>query len=104
MPESREPDSPNNGYPRSVRNINANWSAGSDGADGKFQVMIVTSDDQRYTIAPSPAAMTALIALAKAGTVLLWDAGNRELIAANLVGTWIVPTGLTRARINLLDD
>jgi hypothetical protein len=31
--------------------------------------------------------MTALIALAQADTVLVWDPTNRALIAANLVGT-----------------
>jgi hypothetical protein len=31
--------------------------------------------------------MTALIALVRAETVLVWDPTNRTLIAANLVGT-----------------
>jgi hypothetical protein len=34
----------------------------------------------------SPASMTALVALAQAGTVMAWDPGNRTLIAANIVG------------------
>ncbi len=67
--------------------VNANWAAGPDGDHGRFEVMIVTEDDQRHVIAPSPAAMTALIALTQAGTVLLWDPADRTLIAANLVGT-----------------
>ena len=99
MPEMQEHEGP-----RPVKNLNANWTAGQDGEDGMFQMMIVTNDDQRYTIAPSPAAVTALLALAKTDSILLWDAEDRALIAANVVGTWIVPTGLTRARVNLLDD
>ena len=70
-----------------VKIMNANWEAGSDGEDGRFQLMIVTNDDQRHVISPSPAAMTALTALAQADTVLVWDPDNRTLIAANLRGT-----------------
>ena len=70
-----------------VKILNANWVAGPDGADGQFQVLIVTDDDQRHVLAPSPAATTALIALARADTVLMWDPTNRTLIAANIVGT-----------------
>jgi hypothetical protein len=51
--------------------------------------MIVTADDQQHTIAPSPASMTALIALTRADTVLLSDPNGRTLIAANLVGSWL---------------
>ncbi|MGH2751502.1 MAG: hypothetical protein ACRDK3_11625 [Actinomycetota bacterium] len=49
--------------------------------------MIVTSDDRQHVVAPSPAAMTALVALAQADTVLVWDPADRRLIAANLRGT-----------------
>jgi hypothetical protein len=72
---------------RRVKVVNANWVAGSEGTDGRFEVMIVTEDDQQHVVAPSPAAMAALVALAKAGTVLAWDPTNRTLVAANLVGT-----------------
>jgi hypothetical protein len=72
---------------RRVKILNANWVAGPDGSDGQFQVLIVDEDDQRHVLAPSPAAMTALVALTQADTVLLWDPTNRTLIAANLVGT-----------------
>jgi hypothetical protein len=48
--------------------------------------MIITEDDEQHFIAPSPAATTALIALAQADTVLVWDPADRTLIAANLVG------------------
>jgi hypothetical protein len=41
-----------------VKIMNANWEAGPDGSDGRFQLMIVTSDDQQHVISPSPAAMT----------------------------------------------
>ena len=72
---------------RRVKVLNANWVAGPDGADGRFQVMIITKDDEQHFIAPSPAAMTVLIALTQADTVLVWDPADRTLIAANLVGT-----------------
>ena len=70
-----------------VKIVNANWAAGPDGDHGRFEVMIVTEDDQRHVVAPSPAAMTALIALTQADTVLAWDPADRTLIAANMVGT-----------------
>jgi hypothetical protein len=71
---------------RPVKIVNANWVAGPDGDHGRFEVMIVTQDDQKHVIAPSPEAMTALIALTQSDTVLLWDPDGRTLIAANLVG------------------
>ena len=79
--------------------LNANWVAGPDGDDGKFAVMIVTADGQQHTFAPSPASMTALLALAKTDAILLWDPADRTLIAANIVGTWLAPTGLTRVTV-----
>jgi hypothetical protein len=88
---------------RRVKVLNANWIAGPDGDDGRFEVMLVTEDDQRHTIAPSPAAMTALLALAQADTILLWDPADRTLIAANVVGTWLAATGLTRATVVVVD-
>ena len=69
-----------------VKTLNANWIAGPDGEDGRFEVMIVTEDDQSHFIAPSPASLTALVALATAETVLMWDPADRTLIAANIVG------------------
>jgi predicted nucleic acid-binding Zn ribbon protein len=72
---------------RQVKIVNANWVAGADGDDGRFEIQIVTEDDQRHVAAPSPAAMTALIALTQADTVLAWDSADRTLIAANIVGT-----------------
>ena len=67
--------------------MNANWIAGADVDDGDFELMIVTSDHRHHVVAPSPAAMTALVALARADTVLVWDPADRRLIAANLRGT-----------------
>jgi hypothetical protein len=49
--------------------------------------MVVTEDDEKHTMAPSPSSMTALVALTQADTVLLWDPLNRTLIAANVIGT-----------------
>jgi hypothetical protein len=72
---------------RRVKIVNANWVAGPDGDHGRFEIQIVTEDDQRHVVAPSPAAMTALIALTQAGAVLAWDPAGRTLIAANIVGT-----------------
>jgi hypothetical protein len=72
---------------RRVKILNANWVAGPDGDDGRFEVQIITVDGERHWVAPSHAAMTALIALAQADTVLAWDPVDRTLIAANIVGT-----------------
>ena len=72
---------------RRVKILNANWVPDSAEGDGQFEVMIVTEDDQRYGVPASPASMTALVALAKADTVMMWDPTNRSLIVANIVGT-----------------
>ena len=72
---------------RRVKIVNANWKARSDGDHGRFEVQLVTDDGQRHAVAPSPQAMTALIALTQADTVLAWDPADRTLIAANLIGT-----------------
>ncbi len=71
---------------RRVKVLNANWTAGQDGEDGRFEILIVTEDDERHVVAPSAAAMTALVALSQADTVLVWDPEDRTLIAANVVG------------------
>jgi hypothetical protein len=71
---------------RRVKVVNANWTSGSDGQDGRFQVMIVTDDEERHFVSPSPVSMTALLALTQADTVLVWDPEDRTLIAANVVG------------------
>ena len=84
--------------------LNVNWAAGTDGDDGRFEVMIVTADGQQHTFSPSPASMTALLALTKTDTILLWDPPARMLIAANVVGTWLAPTGLTRVAVTTPDQ
>ena len=71
---------------RRVKIMNANWTAGQAGEDGRFELMLVTNDDERHILEPSPSAVTALVALAQADTVLVWDPDNRALIAANLRG------------------
>ena len=72
---------------RRVKTMNANWSAGQAGDDGRFELMLITGDDERHILEPSPSAMSALVALAQADTVLVWDPENRTVIAANLRGT-----------------
>ncbi len=71
---------------RRVKNLNANWIAGPDGADGRFEVGIISEDDQHYTLAPSPASMAALIAITQKHAVLAWDPAARTFMVANLVG------------------
>ncbi len=72
---------------RRVKILNANWVPDAASGDGRFEVMIVTEDDQKYFVPASPGSMTALVALAKADTVMAWDPMNRSLIVANIVGT-----------------
>jgi hypothetical protein len=72
-----------------VRVANANWIAGEDGDDGRFELMLVTEDDAQHFLSPSAASMPALLALIKLETVLLWDPTNRTLIAANVLGEWL---------------
>jgi hypothetical protein len=71
---------------RRVTILNANWVAGSDGDDGRFELMLVTDDDEQHVVAPSPSAFTALAAILQADPVLAWDPTNRTLVAANLRG------------------
>ena len=82
-----------------VKVLNVNWTAAGDGGDGTFEVMIVTADDQHHSVSISPASLTALLAMAKAGAILLWDPAGRTLIAANIVGTWIAPAGLVPVEV-----
>lgn len=72
-----------------VTHLNANWTPGASGGDGTFELMFVTEDGERRAVHLSPAAVTALTALARPGTVLLWDPAAGCLIAANVVGEWI---------------
>ena len=72
---------------RRVKILNANWAPDDAGGDGLFEVLLVTEDEQRYVMRASPESMTALVALAKADTVMAWDPLNKSLIIANIVGT-----------------
>jgi hypothetical protein len=77
-----------------VKILNANWVPDADGGtgDGQFQLQMITENDERVAVPTSPAAMTALVTLAQAETVLAWDPENRVLIIANIIGTmpWTV--------------
>jgi hypothetical protein len=81
-----------------VKVLNLNWTAGEDGEDGRFEVMIVTADRDKRTVAPSPAAVTALLALARADVILLWDPEGRTLIAANVVAPGSLRPGSPASR------
>ena len=52
-----------------VKVLNLNWTAGEDGEDGRFDVIIVTADGERHIVTPSPAAVTALLALARTDVI-----------------------------------
>lgn len=68
--------------------VNANWEAGEDGTDGTFGLMVVTEDQERHHVSPSPAATTALLAMCASGAPMMWDPEARTLIVGGLVGTW----------------
>jgi hypothetical protein len=72
---------------RRVKIMNANWIPADDDGDGRFEVMLVTDDDERHFVPAGPASVTALVALARADTVLAWDPTNRSLVVANIIGT-----------------
>ena len=79
-----------------VKILNANWVPDAVGGDGQFTVLLITEDDQRVAVPVSPASMTALVALAQANTVMVWDPENGgTLIIANIVGTmpWTLTDG-----------
>lgn len=72
---------------RRVTTLNANWTPDAEGGNGRFELMVVTEDDQVHTMAASAESVSAVVALAQADTVLAWDPTNHTLIAANIVGT-----------------
>jgi hypothetical protein len=78
-----------------VKILNANWVPGADGGDGRFEIMIITGDDERHVLPASAASVTAVVALTQAGTVMMWDPPNQTLIAANVVGQmpWTIRDG-----------
>jgi hypothetical protein len=71
---------------RRVRYVNANWRPADDGGDGRFELLVITDDDQRFATTLSPAALTAVVAMADADCVFAWDPTNHTLISANIVG------------------
>jgi hypothetical protein len=71
---------------RRVTTVNANWSAGPGGAEGRFEILLITDDGERHVAPASASEMCALIALSQAPTTLLWDPADDTLIAANIVG------------------
>jgi hypothetical protein len=73
-------------HTRRVKVLSANWTPSPDGGDGLFELLVITEDDQRYTMATSPASMTALVALSRADTVLTFDTSSGILTAANIAG------------------
>ena len=59
---------------------------------------------RRYSLGQAAAVMACQVAGAIAGAaladaILLWDPADRRLIVANIVGTWLAPTGLTRVAV-----
>jgi uncharacterized protein YbdZ (MbtH family) len=74
-----------------VRYVNANWTAGRTD-DEAFELMVVTEDEERHSVATTAAQLAVLVALTQArDVVMLWDPEGRTLIAANLLGEWIQP-------------
>jgi hypothetical protein len=80
---------------RRVQILNANWIPDDAGGDGRFEIQIITEDDQRFAVPANSTSMAALVALAGADTVMAWDPVNRSLIIANIVGTmpWTITDG-----------
>ena len=48
-----------------VKILNANWIPDTNRGDGRFDIMIVTEDDQRHMLPASAASITAVVALAR---------------------------------------
>jgi len=77
---------------RRVRFVNANWTPGRDGGPA-FELMVVTEDERRHSLPVPAEEMAALVALTQVrDAVLLFDAEDRTLIVANLVGAWVPQT------------
>lgn len=74
---------------RRVKVINANWTPPANGGDGRFDLMLVTDDDEKHVVSPSAADLGVLLALTKEDNVVLWDPVNRTLIVANIIGSWL---------------
>jgi hypothetical protein len=48
--------------------MNANWIVGGEREHGRFELMIITADDEHHVLAASPTAMSALVAPAQPDT------------------------------------
>ena len=70
---------------RRVKTINANWTAGEDGDDGRFGVLIITEDDEQHVVAPSAAAMT-MVALLRPNRIDVGSFRPHGVIVAGIVG------------------
>ena len=44
---------------RRVKVINANWTPPANGGDGRFDLMLVTDDDEKHVVSPSAADLEA---------------------------------------------
>ena len=71
-----------------VTYLNANWTPAPTG-DGRFELLIVTEDEQRHSTPVTAADLTALASVVRDGVVLLWDQEGQVLIIGNLLGQWI---------------
>ncbi|MGT2425485.1 hypothetical protein [Amnibacterium kyonggiense] len=71
-----------------VTHLNANSTPASN-SEGRFELLIVTEDEQRRSTPASASDLTALASLIRDGVVLLWDPEGQVLIIANLLGEWI---------------
>ena len=80
---------------RPVKILNSNWIPDTVGGDGRFEIQIITEDDQQFAVPASPASMTTLVALAQANTIMVWDPEGGTLITANIRGMmpWTVKDG-----------
>ena len=75
-----------------VKVLNANWTPGDP---ERFNLLIITEDDEQHVVPASPASVTALATLAQGDTVMAWDPEDGgTLIVANIIGQmpWTLPT------------
>lgn len=75
--------------------VNANWTPGPPGVAGTFELLVVTEDGERRTLALEAKEATAVLALVERSGVILFDPETSTMIAANLAGRWFQP-GWTR--------
>jgi hypothetical protein len=75
-----------------VQYVNANWTPGDDGAVGEFELLVVCESGARHSLPMAAGEASAVVALTRAGSVLLFDAESKTLVVANMVGEWIPST------------